>query len=234
LACTTVLGIDGNYTSISEAPPGAGGRSGSLDAMAAGRPPDQKPASGSGGATTTGSGGYPNELPPAPFDSAGGSPSHHADPDAGQRCPTGQKWCEGACVPKDPLHGCATPECGPCKVADPNAHAICDEIGVCVVMCNAGLVPNANQCERRPDAGAGGAPAAGGATGDGGKGAGGFTGDGGQSTGSGGRPAICNPLACPNCSRGFEGCCVPALPGKPAHCGCFYVPPLCTDDVGGI
>ena len=234
VACTTVLGIDGNYTSISEAPPGAGGKGGSFDAAAAGRPPAQNPVSSNGGSSMTGSGGYPNELPPPPFDAAGGTTTHHADPDAGPKCPTGQKWCDGACVPKDPQHGCATVQCAPCMVADPNAHAVCDEIGTCDVMCNGDLVRNVNRCDRRPDAGAGGAPAAGGATGDGGKGTGGVMGNGGQITGTGGRGNVCNPLACPNCSRGFEGCCIPAVPGMPSHCGCFYFPPLCTPDVGGI
>jgi hypothetical protein len=226
-ACTTVLGIDGNYTSISDVP-GAGGHSGTLDAAAAGRAPMQSPPLAAGG--TNASGGYPNELPPPPFQSAGGTPAPRHEPDAGPKtCPIGQKPCGGVCVPKDASYGCATAACTPCMVTDPNAHAICDEAGACNVACNAGLVRNVDHCERHVDAGAGGATGSGG-TGSGGSGSGGNPGNGG--TGTGGRGGMCNPLACPTCSRGFEGCCIPAVPGIPSHCGCFYFPPLCTQDVG--
>ena len=64
-------------------------------------------------------------------------------------------------------------------------------------------------------------------------GSGGATGSGGTTdTGGAGRPPPCDPLQCPACNRGFEGCCIPALPGVPSRCGCFYFPPLCTARVG--
>lgn len=47
-------------------------------------------------------------------------------------CPSGQKPCNGSCVPStDPDFGCSNPDCHPCVI--PNATAHCGANGSCIV-----------------------------------------------------------------------------------------------------
>jgi hypothetical protein len=208
-ACSQVLGIDGQYAPAEEAT-GTGGNGELREAGTGGVkvfiPPDiaVPPSGGAGG-----------EGPGPPAGETGGAPI--------PLCASGEKWC-GACVAQEPTVGCNAASCSPCTQSDPNGRAVCENHGACGLRCNDGYLEEDLRCVPMP-AGAGGSTGSGGADG-----AGGTTGSGGA--GTGGRPAPCDPLQCPACNRGFEGCCIPAVPGVSSRCGCFYFPPLCTARVG--
>ncbi len=127
-----------------------------------------------------------------------------------------------------------------------HGHTLCGDTGFCAFACDDGYVQNAanNGCDPMGE-GAGGATSggaggtspveAGGASSGGGSGSSGGSG-GFSSGGAGGSSSPCDPLRCPICNRGFEGCCtianVPKI-GTPAHCGCYYFPFVCADAIGG-
>jgi hypothetical protein len=218
IACTRVLGIDGTYAPALGPPQGEGGAPAQIDAGNGGRdtrPPDPLAAGGE----PDGTGGNVS-MPPE----VGGTPVLPMD--AGHNCLPTEKWCGTACLEISPAVGCGDVGCGACAVPDANEHAVCTD-GKCETVCNNGFVRSATgACATEP-------PATGGAGGT--SGAGGTTpgGAGGTQTGGSGGTTPCDPLACPTCSRGFEGCCIPAIPnGLPSRCGCFYFPPLCTARVG--
>jgi hypothetical protein len=216
-ACSQLLGIDGRYSRDESSPvPSAG--PGVLDAGAAGSA--EQPAMNMGGA-----GGSAMEtqmqlvLPPA----VPGKPPH-VEPDAGRSpCMPGYKVCGEVCTEIAPEHGCGGLRCEPC-LAHANAHTSCGKDGACESICNAGFMPAGADCV--PQTASGGAPGAGGAPPS--------KVDAGSTGGASSTPETCDPLECPTCNRGFEGCCIPAAPdGTPSRCGCFYFPPLCTIKVPG-
>jgi hypothetical protein len=230
-ACSQLLGIDGRYSREDQPVTASGGH-------AEGEPPDAGNRSGgSGGApdvtpgppSAGGAGGVPGELGPPPFEAGGAEGVTPPEVDAGrQPCAAGSKVCGDGCSPMTPENGCGSISCEPCG-AHANARTSCSKDGACEAVCNTGFVPPAAgpDCVPQPasaggaSAGAGGASSSGGASQSGGAG------------GTGGSGSVCDPLECPACNRGFEGCCIPAVPGGLAsRCGCFYFPPLCTTRVG--
>jgi hypothetical protein len=221
-ACSQLLGIDGRY-SRDEAARASGGQPEMTDSGAGGST-DQVPATASATASggTAGEAQIPLVLPPA----TPGAPPPHLGRDAGvgrSPCAEGYKVCGDVCTAMTPAFGCGGPRCDAC-IPHANAHTSCGMDGACESICNEGFVPMGADCIPK---GSGGTPSRGGAGGspspDAGSGGGGST-----------MPEPCDPLQCPTCNRGFEGCCIPAGPdGTPSRCGCFYLPLLCTTKVPG-
>jgi hypothetical protein len=218
-ACSQLLGIDGRY-SRDEAAHAAGGQPEMTDSGSGGSM-DLIPASTGASGGAAGETQLPLVLPPA----TPGAPPPHLGRDAGagrSPCADGFKVCGDVCTAMTPASGCGGPKCDACH-SPINAHTSCGTNGACEAICNEGFVPNGADCMPK---GSGGAPGNGGAGGSP-----------SPDAGSGGRssnPGPCDPLQCPACNRGFEGCCIPAAPnGTPSRCGCFYFPPLCTTKVPG-
>jgi hypothetical protein len=219
-ACSQLLGIDGRY-SRDEAEPTPNHPLEVVDSGAGGSA-EQPPMNVSGAAgRIADEAQMPLGLPPA----WPGMPPQ-MEHDAGRsRCANGYKVCGDGCAPMTPEHGCASLTCDPC-MAPANARTSCGKDGACDSICNPGFVPANHECV--PQTGSGGAPA----------GAGGAppsvvdAGSGGHGSSE---PAPCDPLNCPTCNRGFEGCCIPpSLDGTvPSRCGCFYLPLVCTLKVPG-
>ncbi len=228
-ACSQLLGIDGRYSRADEEAPGAGGRPEHHDAGSIGEgvpegnggqaepPPDVSSAGGAPGGST-------GELGPPPFEMGGEGSMPPSTRDAGsQPCALGSKVCGDTCTPMSPDNGCGGPTCDRCK-AHANAHTSCAADGACESVCNPGFDAVNAECVAH-QSGTGGTPGTGGA------GTGGTNGSGGR--GSGGSNGTCDPLQCPACNSGFEGCCIPGVPnGPPSRCGCFYLPLFCTARVG--
>ncbi len=215
-ACSQLLGIDGRYSRDENAPP-ASGRPEVMDSGAGGSPGQQPPTAGGVAGTET-EAQTPLVLPPA----VPGMPPFVGH-DAGRSpCGPGYKVCGDVCTETTPEHGCGGPRCDPC-LGHTNAHTTCGKDGACESICNPGFVPAGGECVAQMNTG--GAPGAGGAP---------PAEDAGSSAGGSSEPVRCNPLDCPTCNRGFEGCCIPAGPdGTASRCGCFYFPPLCTARVPG-
>ncbi|HVW24854.1 MAG TPA: hypothetical protein VHC69_05760 [Polyangiaceae bacterium] len=220
-ACSQLLGIDGQYERDQEGP-AAGGRLVLPDAATGGAV--EPPPISAGSAAAGGSGGQmqmPVLQPPEMI----GTPPPVLPPrerDAGRSlCQPGFKICGEVCTPMTPATGCAAPTCNACNTPA-NSHTSCSADGACESICDAGFVPAGSECvPQKATGGAGGREGAGDAPPDAGE--------------NGGAPSDepCDPLKCPACNRGFEGCCIPPAPdGTPSRCGCFYFPPLCTARVG--
>ena len=217
-ACSQLLGIDGHY-SRDESAPLPNTTPGVIDAGAVGS--GGHPAmstGGAGGAATETQ--MPLVLPPA----VPGKPPHDGHDAGRSACGPGYKVCGDVCTEITPEHGCAGLRCDPC-MAHANAHTSCSKDGACESICNNGFMPAGTDCV--PQTASGGAPGAGGAPPSP------PSEDAGPSGGAPSEPQTCNPLECPTCNRGFEGCCIPAAPNVPSRCGCFYFPPLCTIKVPG-
>jgi hypothetical protein len=155
VACTSLLGIDGDYRYENDAGNPVGG------ASAGGGVPSGGAASGTGGRGGASTGGRPAD----------------ASPD-GARCPEGEKWCPfedlgETCIRPNPLVGCGPMGCTPCPDAPMGGYSICSGADgtECSFDCRAGFVRNAAEGTCDPagssdgGGGAAGAPATGGAGG---------------------------------------------------------------------
>jgi hypothetical protein len=215
-ACTTVLGIDGDYTTSpvsADASAGApssgggvpdGGESGSGGAAGAtaggaggvgleggaGQLP-------TGGTSGTGSGGLPD---------AGGAGGVSIPPEAGPPpCESGTKRCVidqvSQCVMPDPSVGCDLSDCTSCAAAPQNGFGVCSG-DACDFACRPGFMKMGDACE----------PEVTGSGGSGGSGAGGTGGNGDECALS---------IECQPCGP-FPGCCFHGIT-TPNRCGCLYV-----------
>jgi Protein of unknown function (DUF1565) len=135
-------GLDAS-SEIQRGDTGGGGADASFDsvnrggAAGAGGAPGGSGGTGGSGGSTGGSGGTIDASIDGPArDTAGsGGGTIDAAPDRGTTCPTDQKLCQGACIPKsDPATGCAQADCAPCAFdhATPSCNAAgqCD-VGIC-------------------------------------------------------------------------------------------------------
>lgn len=206
-ACTSMLGIDGDYEpSLAAgaggdvADPGTGGATGS------GASTDMENGGAwsvldTGGAGTTvpgGAGGVPpRQTGGAPPDSGVCTPSD---------CGPTEKCCPAiapACTQQSPLVGCAADKCDPCPAPPANGIDICKQ-GACAIQCNDGFTEQNGACVPMGTGGMG-SGGAGGA-----KGAGGAPGAGGQ--------AACDPSKCGACNiAGIIKCC-----RNNDTCGCTW------------
>lgn len=195
LGCSSVLGIDGDYTLApgvgSGSAMGTGGLSPSKDSGAGGAV-STGGSVGSGGVATGGAqtGGA---QATGGTDETGGAASTGG---SGGECPDGQKLCtvmgEARCVSPDPSVGCGPTGCDQCT-APPNGYPLCEGT-TCSFGCFEG-VRKGDACESQDPPGSGG-------------------------SGTGGRPHTCQRDSdCPACGP-TAGCCT-LIPG--GTCGCNFV-----------
>jgi hypothetical protein len=174
-ACTSMLGLDGDYQPSQltsgiggdVADPGSGGAGGSAINESGGKPWSAQEMGGAGAARAagglTGAGGdVPvRETGGAPPDAATCSPSD---------CGAGEKCCptlSAVCVTLGPIVGCSAATCDACPAPPANGIDVCGPNGECAVRCNEGYNEQSGQCVSKGTggSGSGGMPAAGGATG---------------------------------------------------------------------
>jgi hypothetical protein len=199
--CTTILGINEDYSPRQEAVSGGSGGTG-------GTRPTSGGSAGVGGSTgaTGGLGGV------------GGSGATGSGGTGTPICTPTQKVCSfntdagtvQQCFDPEPIVGCSEPGCQRCPGSYPNADPICVD-GGCDWRCAPGYMPDpggSGSCVAESSGGAGGGSGGTGATG------------GSTSTGGTGGTTVCDPKTCGMCNpAGPFPCC------KLDHtCGCTWAP----------
>jgi hypothetical protein len=203
MACTSVLGIDGDYVLgtrdsglVSAGGSGTGGGAETGGAETGG-------AETGGGGTGSGGGPATGGIENTGGRSTGGSPSCDAD---GAACPSGQKCCPApsdpsskSCADPLPIVGCSARGCAPCPAPPADGIAVC-ATGQCDFECVNGTTRTGSQCEATGTGGAGGA----------------------GGSGTGGTPPTppCKQGTCGGCGLiGPFPCCRSNM-----SCGCTYAP----------
>lgn len=224
VACTRMLGIDGEYTLSVRDGGGAGEASGG--------------ATGGGGATSGGGGnGGGTAGSGASFMGGSGGTSGGGGAGGSPPCPntcvSGTICCGGECIPISPETACG-PDCKPCPQPVAHAEAFCDALAFqCSARCSPGYVfeATAEGCVAVQSVDSGNGSVDSGSTGgSSGGGAGGTTGgtDAGVTggTGGGGQIQCTAPDVCPPCVNPAVGpvtCCDRIT----QVCGCTWFPIYC-------
>jgi hypothetical protein len=200
-ACTSMLGIDGEYVSEGTPSPDAGGGGGrSTDTGGEGG------GSESGGTTGIGIGGTGASA-------SGGVATASCSPS----CSGGNKCCPGApgiaphCAAREPSVGCSLDACDPCPDVPPDSTPVCTA-GLCDFKCNDKFERVGAVCQLIAAGSTGGSGNTGGAGGQGG-------------AGTGGTPP-CVATKCPSLGGPVPGCSIASPFGccqKDGKCGCSYV-----------